>query len=137
MLYVRQLAWLNATPKGTDKPRRKQIDIAADAQGCEPDYQLPDVGCAGYFIDLLSQVGEARISGSELEPLDWSTLHAWQVVTGAKISPGDAEAIIYLSSSYVTQYIKSMDSACMSPHMEQPADDVESKIKAMVKMLKG
>lgn len=129
---------MNATPKGSDKPRRKQIEIIADSQGWEPDYQLPEIGGASYLVEALTEIGEGKLTGEGFTQIDWVEIKAWMEVTGAELSPGECEAIRRLSSVYVTQYYKSRDSTCPQPNIEEPksSEVIESKIKGFFAMLR-
>ena len=105
----------------------------------EPEYQLPDTEEAEFFILALSEIGEGKISGDRITSIDWSDIKYWIDVTGATISPGEAEALKTLSNIYVSQYYASMDSGCTSPNIEAPKDKeaVAGKIKNLFAMLRN
>ena len=133
------MAWLNCTPKGEHKSRREQIEVLAESQGCDPDYQLPNIDDAELFTSTLSSIGEAKVSSSGLASIEWSDIVAWMQATRAMLSPGEAEAIKYLSSCYVSQYYQSMEKGALSPHMESPPnrEQVAGKMKTLFAMLRG
>jgi len=100
---------------------------------------MPDIGEAEYFTSLLSEVGEARLTGERIASLSWEELRAWMEATGADITPGVAESLRYLSSCYVSQYYDSMEPGCPSPHLEAPRnrEEVVSKMKSLFAMLRN
>jgi len=122
-------------PAKTDR----QMDKLAESADVDPEYQMPDIGEAEYLVSALSEVGEGKISDGRLTSIDWVDIKAWIDVTGAEISPGEAEALRMLSSVYVSQYYEAMEKGCPSPNIEKLKDRevIASKVKSMFAMLRG
>lgn len=97
------------------------------------------MGEAGYIIDALSEIGEAKSHGDSLVQIEWQDIRAWIEITGATISPGEAEAMKSLSGAYVTQFYQSLDSGSTSPVLSKPQnrEAVDAKMKSLFSMLRG
>ena len=88
---------------------------------------------------MLSEIGEAVISGGNINSLRWADVNSWSQVTDQEITCGESEAMIYLSSVYVGQYIEAMNSGCPSPNVVTPksSDLIESRFKGLFAMMRG
>lgn len=105
----------------------------------EPEYQLPDAGLAGYLVDALTEIGEAKFTGEHITSIGWIEISAWMAATKSNLTPGEAVALRNLSSVYVTQHYLSLDAACVSPNIEKPKDPeiVAGKMKNLFAMLRN
>lgn len=104
----------------------------------EPDYQLPEVGELGYIVEYLSEIPEAETDGGRIKPIGWTTLKTWADMTGIRLSPGEALAMLSLSRSYVNQYYLSESPGCPPPNVETPPDRevVAGKLESLFAMLR-
>lgn len=82
---------------------------------------------------MLSGIGEAKYTGDRLAAIDWTDLLSWVTVTGASISPGEAEVLIMLSSTYVAQYYTDGNSPMV---VEADRDEVAHKLEQLFAMLR-
>lgn len=133
------MAWLSAIPKGAKQSRIKSIELASESQGCEPDYDLPDIGDAEYLVSYLSEVGEGQADGGNLRPTNWSDFDSWIGATGTRLTAGEVVAMKRLSVAYVAQYNDSFGAGCPPPSInEAPQKEVvENKMKMLFSMLRG
>lgn len=99
---------------------------------------MPEIGAADYLVQILSEIGEAKLSGDHITAIDWPDIQAWSDVTGANLTPGESITIKGLSSVYVAQYYDSLDPSCASPNIERLKDRevIAGKIKSLFSMLR-
>lgn len=133
-----QLAWLNATPSGRKVSRLRQIQIDAESEGEEPEYDLPDVAGIEILVSILSEIGEANARGGHLSQVEWADIEAWAKVTGESITPWEAVTVRYLSGVYVNQYYASSDPGCVAPVLPQPKsrEIIASQFESLFSMMR-
>jgi len=101
-LFVRQSAWLNATPERpkndkSDKPRLSRRESLKN----EPD--MPPVEGAGYLLEYLWEIGPAVSTGIGAGPVSHEELLAWQSNTGIELSAWEARTLRRLSCDYLSE----------------------------------
>ena len=108
-LYVRQLAWLQATPKppkgsraagvADQSPRKSRADVfkARKIEPPMPPNPLPHV------LRWFTEMGISEAAGMGSAPLSWVTIDAWQRITGTRLSPWEARLIRSLSVAYLAE----------------------------------
>ncbi len=69
-IYVRHTAWLNATPTGSDKPRREYYSTAQQELVDLDEYEQ-------HIIKLWREVGSVSQSGMGVAPLVWGEVIEW------------------------------------------------------------
>lgn len=113
--------------------------MLAESEGETPDYNLPCIEEADYLVGMIAEIGEAKSHGQSLVQIEWQDILSWIEVTGAQISPGEAEAMKSLSGAYVSQYYQSLDSGSVSPVAPRQAnrEAVASKMHSLFAMLRG
>lgn len=116
----------------------RQIEIDAESQGSEPEFELPYVDGGEYLISMLSEIGEANVRSGHLSQLDWQDIESWINVTGLDISIWEAETMRHLSGVYVNQYYASNDENCVAPVLPQPVNReiVEKQMKSFFAMMR-
>jgi hypothetical protein len=114
--YVRQLAWLAATPDTEDAPRYKKYDGLPIA---EPE---PETGTE-YIMAAMREVGFYFNTGSGPTPLPWSEIRAWMSSTSRQ-GIALASTIRFLSEQYVSEYFAASDPMRPAPL----SDDNEQQI---------
>ena len=125
MLYVRQVAWLDAAPapkgkgktKSTNKPmtRLEQITQA----GRNP--ALPDAGPASHLVRYLFESGPTMAGGMSGAPLSHGEIAAWQLNTGIELTAWEARTIRRLSCEYLAVSQDAAEFDCPAPYVEQDA----------------
>ncbi len=129
-LYVRQMAWLHATPKPPDGSQRAamkgQTLISRLDQykrdGITP--QMPPVTMP-HIIDRLVEIGMTDANGMTV---GWQTLRAWSEMTCVRLSPWEARLLRQLSSAYVSEGRAAESENCPPPWRGEMTDrerDVE------------
>jgi hypothetical protein len=100
---------------------------------------MPDIEHGAYLLEYLSEIGEARHSGTMLSPVDWQEIKAWQDATGVELSAWDAKVIRRLSSVYVAQYFDAGDPNCPPPWMpSQPSGErITKRLNSMISALEN
>lgn len=117
----------------------RQIEIDAESEGVEPEFELPDSDNITHIISMMSELGLASSKGGNISQIDWGDIESWRNVTGIDISPWEAETMRHLSGVYVTQYYSSLDNGCVAPVLPQPRnrDIVAEQFKNLFAMLRG
>lgn len=141
-LYVRQSAWLAATPgapkKKDEQDRRCRLE-RLKARGSEPD--LPPVELA-HLVEYLFEVGPAMQGGFGPVALTHGELRAWQDNVGLELQPWECRALIHLSKAYCAELAAATDPAAPAPwtapevapeELARVADDLRESMRRMAK----
>lgn len=132
-LYVRQQAWLQATPKH-DKVSGRQ-DGTSRLQQMRADNLTPDLpdNPAPYLIEWLFEIGPVVPAGMGMASIGWRDLAAWQDVTGIELDPWEARLLRRLSAEYHVQAQKAEKPDCPAPYtaasIELNRDAVDRKVR--------
>lgn len=121
-LYVRQLAWLSATPASD----RKNLSTA-NAEPVSRIKKLEDEGkhvplppiSAEWLVDLLMEIGPVDPIGMGVGPISWLTLEAWQHQSGRPLQPWEGRLLRDLSKAFADQSEKSKQHDCPAPWSDQ------------------
>ncbi|QQV79064.1 hypothetical protein H5J25_13870 [Sphingomonas aliaeris] len=120
-LVVRQMAWLNATPKPDDRTKRAQIgaEVAQvsrlarfKADKIKP--QMPP-NPLPHIVDRLVEIGLNEQAGMGVAPLSWSTIDAWTRLTGIDLMPWEVRLIRSLSVAYLSEGSRAESENCPPP----------------------
>ena len=119
---MRYLAWLQATPKppaGSKRAERfdaskassriDQLKTAGVKNPPMPPNPMPHV------IERLIEIGMSEAAGMGAAPLSWTTMEAWQRITGIMLDPWEARLIRRLSSDYLAMSRQADSETCPSP----------------------
>lgn len=128
-MYVRHLAWLNATPDGLKESRiaffRKQLDR-------DPDLP-PTAGCE-YLLEYLFRIGTGKQTGMGLVNLDWTDIDAWCRRSKINLTGWESETIFQMSGSYVSSFLSGKEKSAQPPYgapskrEEKTKEDISSGI---------
>lgn len=118
---MRQLAWLNAVPlppKGSkaDDPKfqRSRISRKDRLRNEGVPIAMPR-NPAPSVIKHLMELGLTEAAGMGLAPLSWSTIDAWQRVTGIAVPAWEARLIRQLSTEYLAESRRAESENCPAP----------------------
>lgn len=132
-LYVKQLAWLNATPesKGGQSETRLEAMKRVDVAPLLPPNPAP------YLTEWLFDAGPSSPAGMGDAVLGWCDLQAWQSITGVELRPWEARTLRRLSRDYLNQLYEAKKLGCPAPYDEaerqaRSRDKVADQFKAMV-----
>lgn len=122
-LWVKQAAWLSATPDGKEQSRNE----AGDGPPPFPPNPAP------YLTAWLFQIGPTSGEG----PLTWQELAAWERLSGVELLPFEAQILRLLSVHYTNEkYLARKPDRPMPYNLERDEiaarrESVEGKITAM------
>ena len=124
-------------PKGQKTTRAAQIDLNSEQSDFDPEYHLPEVELR-YLLDVLSEIGEAKVGEKSLMPIEWIDIKSWADLTGSNLTPREYSVLKMLSHVYVRQYNESLEVNCPSPHLARLPDSatVEQKLKSLFAMFR-
>jgi hypothetical protein len=105
-LYVKQIAWLNATPEKSDKSRRETLGENIELPPCDAIYLIK------YLFD---EIGQTMPSGMGPVPLTNTEIAAWQSNKGITLNSWEAKTMRQLSLEYVSQHQISLKADCIAP----------------------
>ena len=119
-LYVKQMAWLNTTPRDDSKSlsgnvkakRTKSRAQAMKDDGLQPEY--PPIWTP-HLIEYLTEVGPVVPGGMSMVPISWRDLTAWQENTGIVLEAWEARLLRRLSHDYLAQTVEAENPDCPSP----------------------
>lgn len=142
-LYVRQLAWLHATPKppeGTKRakyadkaPRLSRLD-AMKRDGVTP--KMPP-NPAPHIIGWLVEMGLSEAAGMGSAPISWATINEWQRATRVALKPWEARLIHTLSVEYLAEGRKAESETCPAPWRAAPTQADRNAELARLQMVLG
>lgn len=119
-LYVRQMAWFNATPKPAEGSKREKAGRAATLtrrdqfkkDGVDPPMPpnpMPSV------ITRLIEIGLTSSTGMDRTALTWAEINQWKAATGFALSSWEARMIRQLSAAYIVEGRKAESENCPAP----------------------
>lgn len=120
------MAWLAAVPNAANDKRSRYTQLIDS--GVE-EVPMPEIGNAGYLVELLNEVGIVETNGMGMIPISWSEIDSWLSISGRSLSTWEALTIRELSSAYATEFAQAS-----SPNKEAPweAEEVDVEIKRSV-----
>ncbi|HEX7856089.1 MAG TPA: hypothetical protein VF503_20605 [Sphingobium sp.] len=121
ILYVRYMAWLNATPKPPPGSKRAKAEeeeprvsrLARMKLGKASPPMPPNP--AQHIIDRLIEMGISEAAGMGVVALSWREINAWCDGTRIDLSPWERRLIRKLSVEYVAESRRAEDETCPSP----------------------
>jgi hypothetical protein len=143
-LYIKQVAWLQATPQKAAGKLASNIKTEADkqsrmqkmeAQGITP--QLPQPGIAAHLIDYLFDAGPVGYAGMGPTPLPHSEIAAWQHNTGIELDAWEARAIRRLSQDYLSASRDAEEADCPPFWTNEPEIDRRDTVSNAVRAIFG
>lgn len=112
---MRQQAWLDAAPrhkgKAPDKQNRYQSFVHRN--GYAPG--MPDIGWGDHVLADFFECGPVLEAGEGKVPLSYSEIACWAVLTGAEVTPWQANAMQHLSRVYLSQFYAAANPSCPQP----------------------
>lgn len=115
------MAWLNATPKPADGSRRAkvaaQVPKISRLEQLKKDKIAPAMppNPAPHLVDRLVELGLTEAAGMGAAPVSWSTIGAWQSVTGIELAPWEARLLRQLSVEYLAEGRRAESESCPPP----------------------
>lgn len=148
VLYAKQLAWLQSTPKPENQGKNVSIlnkDTKTRAESIQANGGvplLPEVGLARYLVDYFNNAGRSIGGGATPAPLTSTELSAWAAGSGVRLSPWEFQALLDMSRAYVVQSFRSDSIECPPPYGDGGATSnrqgIASKVGAILgRKLKG
>lgn len=108
-LYVRQSAWLHASPerpKGdkseTPIPSRlEKLRRARDDEDYQPE--MPPLEVGGYLAGFLFEIGPTMPAGMGPAMISHQEIESWQTLAGITLKPWEVKTLRRLSSEYIRE----------------------------------
>lgn len=143
-LYVRHLAWLQATPKPPEGSKRAKAANQPPAlsridQLKKAGVQVPPMppNPLPHMIDRLIEIGLSEAAGMGAVPVSWPTIDAWQRITGVVLAPWEARLIRRLSADYLAMSRKAEVETCPPPWRAPLTDQQRDTEAARLRMVLG
>jgi len=120
-LWIRQLAWLHATPKPDARSKRGRTEPDAPRPSRIEKYKARKIeprmppNPAPHLTDRLIEIGITEAAGMGAGPISWLTIDAWKRATGVPIEPWEARLLRRLSSAYLAESRRAEAEACPPP----------------------
>ncbi|OWK32299.1 hypothetical protein [Sphingomonas mucosissima] len=132
ILYVRQMAWLNAVPKPDVRSRRgkaaeiepPRLSRLEDMRKRKIQLMMPPVQ-APELIARLIEIGLTEGGGMAPAPLSWSTIAGWSQVTKIPLQPWEARLMRRLSVEYVAEGRRAENENCPPPWRSTQISEAE------------
>jgi len=132
------LGWLNAIPKPDEGSKDKRPEISRlDAMKKSKIPILMPPNPVPIITDQLIELGLTEAAGMGLAPLSWTTIDAWQRVTGVRLSPGTARLIRHLSAEYVAERRRAESEHCPAPWLAEVSEREREVEQAGLEALLG
>ncbi len=125
-----------SAPRGSDKISSKKKPLTRyekiTESGQEPAF--PDIGEAGYLVDIWHDMGRVTSGGMGPVPLSWSEMQSWQDLTGVVLQPWELQMIRLMSTAYAGQSADAQEADCPAPYNVVESVDRESVEKRLARM---
>lgn len=109
-LYVKQLAWLQATPDKAKQPRMKTTAAV-----------MPPIEAGAYLVNILFEAGPAKPTGmGGLVSIDEIDLVAWQQNRDLRLTAWETKTIRQLSHIYASTAVEARDPKAGAPYIPTP-----------------
>lgn len=135
-LYVRQMAWLQATPKpdarskrANAEPNEPRLSRIEDMKKRRVMPQMPP-NPAPHIIDWLIEIGLTEAAGMGAVPLSWLQINAWCARTNIDLEPWVGRLIRRLSAAYLAESHKAESENCPPPwrtHVTRREREIEEE----------
>ncbi len=120
-LYVRHMAWLNATPKPDERSKqarpefeRTRLSRIEQMKKDKVPILMPPNPAPG-TVTRLMEIGLSEAAGMGSAPLSWLTIDAWQRVTSVILAAWEARLIRHLSVEYLAESRRAESENCPPP----------------------
>lgn len=121
ILFVRYLAWLNATPRPDPRTRRGQRDDVSERPsrldalgGAKANPPMPP-NSVPVITERLTEIGLTEAAGMGVGPISWAAIAGWQAATGVDLAPWEARLIRRLSVEYLAENRRAESETCPPP----------------------
>jgi hypothetical protein len=120
-LWIRQLAWLHATPRPDARTKRAQNEpdepVSSRIEQMRRQRIAPAMppNPAPHITDWLLEIGLTEAAGMGAAPLSWRELDAWCDRTGVNLDPWESRLIRRLSSAYIAEGQSAESENCPPP----------------------
>lgn len=123
-LYVRQLAWLRATPDGETKSRLEHL-----REKKFPVAYPPSDGIE-YLINWWEEAGAFKQSAAGIIPLEWGDIESWRNVMVSRRSLEYEQLILMnMSKRYCYQYYVSDKKDSEPPYSVEPSPEEMAEMR--------
>ena len=137
ILYVRQLAWLQAVPESKNIAKGQERITRAKQMEDNP-MPLPKVDGCNYLIDYLFEVGPVSTNGMGIGAVSFSEMDAWQSLCGHDLTPWEAITLKSMSAAYVQEAHKAESPTAPPPWIEVPDEEKRERMAKHVRsVLRG
>ena len=83
---------------------------------------MPPIDYAEYLFEFANEIGMYSKTGFGLDHVSWSEINSWQQLTGIKLSIWEANTIMMISKSFVSQYNDVNEKIAPSPYQSPVID---------------
>jgi hypothetical protein len=123
-LWVRQLAWLHATPEGSDRSRAEILKGQEIAE-------LEELEWGDHLISALSEIGFAMPGMSGAVPINYQEIDAWCRLTATVLPWYEPAQLRNLSREYCAELHESKKAS-----RQKPKKDIEVNNEAVADSFK-
>ena len=144
MLYARQIAWWNATPKRRDKlgKTEKEIVLPIRAQQAQDKgdvpYYPPIPSEVSYLLSHLEGLGFSEVGMAGPVPLSWQEIAAWSHLQGVELNPWEATVLRSMSEQFVRELAEAENHLRPPPWSPEPEQIDQQELAQRIKdVLRG
>lgn len=118
---MRQMAWLNATPKPPEGSKRAKAanspPALSRAEQMKRDKIVPTMppNPAPQILARLLEIGLTEAAGMGTGPVSWQSILAWRDVLGIRLARWEARLIRRLSIEYLAESHRAESENCPPP----------------------
>ena len=115
------MGWLAATPRPYPGARPENAPKMSRAEQFERSGTAPAMPplSTPWFIERLTEIGIVEPSGMGQGPISWTTLRAWQQLTGTPLAPWEARLLRALSAAFLAARNEGEDPLAQPPFFDQ------------------
>lgn len=82
---------------------------------------MPETGPLFYLIEPVMEIGPVVPTGQGNRPIGWQDIAGWQDATSDTLTPWEAQAVIQLSDTYLSQHYASISQEAVAPWADTSA----------------
>jgi len=143
-LYVRQIAWWNATPKKRDKVGKTEKETvlptrAKQAQDKDGELYYPPIPReVAYLLGHLESLGYSEVGMGGPVPLSWQEIAAWSQLQGVELRPWEATVLRSMSEQFVRELSEAESHLRPPPWSPEPEQIDQRELAQRIKdVLRG
>lgn len=118
-MAAKHLAWLLSKPS---KNAETRLETLLKRPGQSQLIETPTIDYAEYLLEYANEIGLYASNGFGLEPISWSRIADWQLLTKTNLNRFEATTIVLMSKSFVSYHNEINETVVPPPYQPDSFD---------------